>query len=83
MRELGYVEGKNLVIDWRYAEGKYERLPELVAELVRLKVDVIVAPGSPVISAVQKAGTTVPIVVVNAQDPVGSWIDQKPGAPRR
>ena len=74
MRELGYVEGKNLVIDWRYAEGKYERLPELVAELVRLKVDVIVAPGSPVISAVQKAGTTVPIVVVNAQDPVGSGL---------
>ncbi len=74
MRELGYVEGKNLVIDWRYAEGKYERLPELVAELVRLKVDVIVAPGSPVISAVQKASTTVPIVVVNAQDPVGSGL---------
>ena len=72
MRELGYVEGKNLVIDWRYAEGKYERLPDLVAELVRLKVDVIVAPGSPVISAAQKAGTSVPIVAVNAQDPVGS-----------
>ena len=64
MRELGYVEGKNLVIDWRYAEGKYERLPELVAELVRLKVDVIVAPGSPVISAAQKAGAIVPIVAV-------------------
>src|SRR5258706_11545363 len=74
MRGLGYVEGKNLVIDWRYAEGKYERLPELVAELVRLKVDVIVAPGSPVISAVQEAGTTVPVVVVNAQDPVGSGL---------
>jgi putative ABC transport system substrate-binding protein len=74
MRELGYVEGKNLVIDWRYAEGKYERLPELLAELIRLKVDVIVAPGSPVISAVQKAGTNVPIVVVNAQDPVGSGL---------
>lgn len=72
MRELGYVEGKNLVIDWRYAEGKYERLPELVAELVGLKVDVVVAAGSPVISAAQKAGTTVPIVAVNAQDPVGS-----------
>jgi len=72
MRELGYVEGKNLRIDWRYAEGKYERLPELVAELMRLKVDVIVAAGSPVISAAQKSGTIVPIVAVNAQDPVGS-----------
>jgi len=72
MRELGYVEGKNLMIDWRYAEGKYERLTELVAELVRLKVDVIVAAGSPVISAAQKAGASVPIVAVNAQDPVGS-----------
>jgi putative ABC transport system substrate-binding protein len=74
MRELGYVEGKNLLIEWRYAEGKYERLPELLAELVRLKVDAIVAPGSPVISAAQKVTTTVPIVVVNAQDPVGSGL---------
>jgi len=74
MRELGYVEGKNLLIEWRYAEGKYERLPGLLAELVRLKVDAIVAPGSPVISAAQKVTTTVPIVVVNAQDPVGSGL---------
>ena len=46
MRELGYVEGKNLVIEWRYADGKLERLPDLAAELVRLKVDVIVAAAS-------------------------------------
>src|SRR6185503_216182 len=46
LRELGYVEGKNLIIDWRFAEGKYEPLPALAAELVQLKVDVIVAGGS-------------------------------------
>ena len=74
MRELGYVEGKNLLIEWRYAEGKYERLTELAAELVRLKVDVIVAPGPPSIGAVHKVTTTVPIVMVNAQDPVGSGL---------
>jgi putative tryptophan/tyrosine transport system substrate-binding protein len=72
MRELGYVEGKNLVIEWLSAEGKYERLPELAAKLVQLKVDVIVAPGPPAISAAQKVTTTVPIVMANASDPVGS-----------
>ena len=46
MRELGYVEGKNLIIDWRFAEGKLERLPELAAELLRLKVDVIVVEAN-------------------------------------
>src|SRR5512132_2582444 len=45
LRELGYVEGKNVTIEWRSSEGKYERLPELAAELVRLKVDIIVAPA--------------------------------------
>ena len=72
MRELGYVEGKNLVIEWRFAEGKLERLPGLAAELVRLKVDVMVAGGSPAISAAQKATTTIPIVMTPAGDPVGS-----------
>jgi putative ABC transport system substrate-binding protein len=71
LRELGYVEGKNLVIEWRSAEGRYERLPELAAELIRLRVDVIVAPGPPAISAAQKVTTTVPIVMANASDPVG------------
>ena len=70
MRELGYVEGKNLVIEWRFADGQYERLPGLAAELVRLKVDVIVAGGPPVISAAQKATTTIPIVIVTSIDPV-------------
>ena len=72
MRELGYVEGKNLVIEWRFADGKLERLPGLAAELVQLKVDVIVTAGSPAISAAQKATTTIPIVMASAGDPVGS-----------
>jgi len=72
MGELGYVEGKNLVIEWRFADGEYERLPTLAAELVRLKVDVIVAPTSPAIRAAQKATTTIPIVFPSTGDPVGS-----------
>jgi len=72
MRELGYVEGKNLVIEWRSAEGKSERLPSLAAELVQLKVDVIVAPGPQATSAVQKATATIPIVMVISIDPVGA-----------
>lgn len=72
MRELGYVEGKNLVIEWRFTDGKVERLPGLAAELVQLKLDVIVAGGTPVTSVVQKATTTIPIVMVNVADPVDS-----------
>jgi putative ABC transport system substrate-binding protein len=72
MRELGYVEGKNLVIEWRFADGKLERLPGLAAELVQLKVDIIVTAGSPAISAAQKATTTIPIVMATVGDPVGS-----------
>ena len=70
MRDLGYVEGKNLAIEWRFADGMFERLPGLVAELVRLKVDVIVAGGPPVIIAAQKATATIPIVIVTSIDPV-------------
>ena len=72
MRELGYVEGKNLVIEWRFAEGMYERLPTLAAELVKMKVDVIVPAGTPMIIAAQKATTTIPIVFGGINDPVGS-----------
>ena len=72
MRELGYVEGKNLVIEWRFADGHFERLPSLATDLVRLKVDVIVAGGSPAISAAQKATSAIPIVLAPAGDPVGS-----------
>ena len=73
LRELGYVEGKNIVIEYRYAEGKLERLPELAAELVRLKVDVIVTAGSGVLAA-KKASATIPIVFGAASDPVGTGI---------
>jgi putative ABC transport system substrate-binding protein len=73
LRELGYVEGKNIVIEYRSAEGKRERLPDLAADLVRLKVDVIVATGGAVLAA-QKAGATIPIVVAGASDPVGSGL---------
>jgi putative ABC transport system substrate-binding protein len=72
MRELGYVEGKNLVIEWRFAEGMYERLPTLAAELVKMQVDVIVPAGTPMIIAAQKATTTIPIVFGGINDPVGS-----------
>jgi ABC transporter substrate binding protein len=72
MRELGYVEGENLRIEWRYADGKYELLPNLAAELVRLNVDVIVAVPSPAIRATRDATTTIPIVFPGTGDPVGS-----------
>ena len=72
LRELGYVEGKNLIIEWRSAEGNNERLAGLAAELVNLKVDVIVTAGTPAISAAQKATTAIPIVMGNIGDPVGS-----------
>ena len=72
MRDLGYVEGKNLVVEWRFADGSFERLPDLAADLVRLKVDVIVAAASAAIGAAQKATTTIPIVMATTGDPVGS-----------
>ena len=74
MRELGYAVGGNLVIEWRSAEGKAERLPELAAELVRLKVDVLVTSGTPPALAAQKATSTLPIVMINVADPVGSGL---------
>jgi putative ABC transport system substrate-binding protein len=73
LRELGYVEGKNILIEYRYAEGKYERLPDLAAELVRLKVDVIVTTGAVVLFA-KKVSGTIPIVFAAAVDPVGGGL---------
>jgi putative ABC transport system substrate-binding protein len=73
LRELGYVEGENIVIEYRYAEGKLERLPDLAAQLVRLKVDVIVAAGGAALAA-KKASATIPIVTPNHADPVGSGL---------
>jgi putative tryptophan/tyrosine transport system substrate-binding protein len=72
LRELGYVEGKNVVIEWRYAEEKFNRLPELAAELVRLKVDVIVTGGPNSTRPAKKATATIPIVMAFDSDPVGS-----------
>ena len=72
LRELGYVEGKNIVIESRYADGKLDRLPALAAELVRLKVDVIVTGGRAVTRAAKEATSTIPIVMTNDTDPVGS-----------
>ena len=70
MRDLGYVEGKHFVIEARYADGKTESLPDLAAELVRSKVDVIVATGTPLYQALQKATKTIPIVITTSPDPV-------------
>ena len=74
LRQLGYVEGKNILIEYRYAEGKSERLPDLAAELVQLKVDVIVTAGGTATLAAKKAGVTMPIVFGNVGDPVGTGI---------
>ena len=71
MRKLGWIEGKNITIEYRFGEQKRERVPELAADLVRLKVDVIVVVATPAALAVKKATTTIPIVMVNAGDPVG------------
>jgi putative ABC transport system substrate-binding protein len=68
LRELGYVEGKNIVVEWRFAEGKADRLPSLAAELVRLKVDVIVTSGPTVTRSAKEATVTVPIVMTFDND---------------
>ena len=72
MRELGYVERKNLVIEWRFAEGKYDRLPALAAELVQLKPDLIVTDTTPGTQALQRATGSIPVVMTAIGDPVGS-----------
>jgi putative tryptophan/tyrosine transport system substrate-binding protein len=74
LRELGYVEGKNIVIEYRYADGKRERLPDLAAELARLKVDVIVTTGAVPVLAAKKASPTIPIVFASSSDPVRSGL---------
>jgi ABC-type uncharacterized transport system substrate-binding protein len=72
LRELGYVEGKNIIIEWRSAEGKLDRLPALADELVRLKADVIVTSGGQATRAAKEATKTIPIVMAQVSDPVGS-----------
>lgn len=74
LRELGYVEGRNLLIEYRWAEGNYERLSKLIAELLAAKVEVIVTAGTPATLAVKKATTTTPLVMIAVGDPVGTGI---------
>ena len=74
LRELGYIEGKNILVEYRYAEGNLDRIPGLVAELVQLKVDVLVVPLLPEVRAAKEATKTIPIVMVLAVDPVATGI---------
>ena len=74
LRDLGYVEEKNILIEYRYVEGNVDRIPSLVAELVQLKVDVLVSPNTPVIRAAKQATETIPIVMVIADNPVTTGI---------
>ncbi len=86
LRDLGYVEGQSIALEYRAAEGKEERLPALAAELVRLKVDVILADGTGTVQAVQHASGTIPIVFLTGTDPVGQGLVAslaRPGPPAR
>ncbi len=74
LRELGYLEGKNIIIEQRYAKGQSEKLPELIAEFLRIKVDVLVVAGDPAMHAAKKATSTLPIVIVTSPDPVGTGL---------
>jgi putative tryptophan/tyrosine transport system substrate-binding protein len=74
LRKLGWIEGKNITVEYRFADQKNERLPELAAELVRLKVDLIVVAGTAATLAAKKATTTIPIVMASVGDPVGSGL---------
>lgn len=74
MRDLGYVEGRNLVIEWRFANNKFEQLPELAAELAAMKLDLIVTHALPPTLALQKATSTIPIVFTAMVDPVGNRV---------
>ena len=74
LRDFGYVEGTNITVEYRWAEGRYERLPELAAELVRSKVDMIVTHGTPGSLAAKRATTTIPIVMANIGDPVATGV---------
>jgi len=72
LRELGYVEGRNVMFERRFAEGRQERLPALAADLVRLKVDTLVTGSNPVIAAVKQASATIPVVMAVSRDPVSA-----------
>jgi putative tryptophan/tyrosine transport system substrate-binding protein len=74
LNKLGWIEGKNMTIEYRFAEQKTERLPELAADLVRLKVDLIVVTATPPALAAKKATTTIPIVMTSSGDPVAAGL---------
>jgi ABC-type uncharacterized transport system substrate-binding protein len=74
LRDLGYIKGQNVVIEYRYAEGMADRVPNLAAELVQRKIDVIVVSGTPATQAVKNATKTIPIVMVSVTDPVGTGL---------
>src|SRR5262245_32539866 len=74
LHELGYVDGKNIMLEYRYAEGKVDRFPELATELVRLKVEVIVTANDATVQAAKNASSTIPIVFTTVSDPVGTGL---------
>ena len=74
LRDLGYVEGKNIAIEYRWAEGDYARFPALISELVAAKVEIIVTAGTPATLALKKATTSIPVVMIAVGDPVGTGI---------
>lgn len=74
LRELGYVEGKNILIEYRWADGNYDRFPALIGELVAQKVEIIVTAGTPAVLAVKKAAPSIPLVMAAAGDPIGTGL---------
>jgi len=74
LRDLGYIEEKNVLVEYRYLEGKLDRIPSLMAELVQLKVDVFVLTSLPAIRAAKQATKSIPIVIVTSQDPVATGL---------
>ncbi|MBI2992094.1 MAG: ABC transporter substrate-binding protein [Deltaproteobacteria bacterium] len=74
LRDLGYTEGRNILIEYRWAEGKYDRFPALIAELIALKVEVIVTAGTPASLAVKKAASSIPLVMIAVGDPIGTGL---------
>src|SRR6266705_2937048 len=74
LRDLGYVEGKNILIEYRWAEGKYDRFPTLIGELVAQKVDIIVTAGTPASLAVKKQAPSIPLVMLVVGDPIGTGL---------
>ena len=79
MRDLGYVEGKNIVIEWRFGQEKPDRVSDLAVELARLKVDIIVTGGNSTTETAKKATNTIPIVMTQSSDPVAAGFDRQNG----